>query len=145
MWPEMQQRTAALLAAMREHEVLCRDAAPDLPALARVRWRIADASRQRMEYLIEEVLPQAERLATGEAARRLRRLKDTTPSYRQRISAFNAQWSAETLATNWPEYRVRAGEIRAAIRARLAEEAMVIRLLSEERNSTPVTEPTARR
>lgn len=40
---------------------------------------------------------------------------------------------------------MRAGEIRAAIRARLAEEAMVIRLLSEERNSTPVTEATTRR
>lgn len=145
MGPEMHQRTAAFLAAICEHDMLCRGAAPDLLALARVRWRIADASRQRLEYLIEEALPRAERLATGEAARRLRRLKDTTPAYRQRISAFNAQWSSETLATNWPEYRTRAGEIGAAIRARLAEEAMVIRLLWEADKSTPATESTARR
>ena len=116
--------------AMRDHESLCRQSSPDMPAIARVRWRIAEASRRRLEYFVEEVLPQAEAHAASDAVRCLQTIKDRTAGYRQRISAYLADWPTEKIADDWQGYRAAAMLLRRTIHARLEDEAMIMRLVA---------------
>lgn len=130
MWTEMQRRNEALVAAMRDMQTLSRQDLPDIPAIARARWRIAEASRKRLEWLIDEVLPYAQQHAGGDAIQRVNALADQTLAYRQRISGFVAVWPTQAIVADWDGYRKAARQLRHVITARLNDEAAVIRCLA---------------
>ncbi|KTT70316.1 hypothetical protein [Sphingomonas endophytica] len=128
MWKELARLNEELVVAMQNHRDVCDGAIVDLPTIASLRWRIAGISRQRLDHLNNTVLPTAEATATGEFARRLQALKESTPAYRQQISAFLAAWPTAAIPGDWAGYRSESLAILAVIQRRLADENVLMQL-----------------
>ena len=124
---EFQNHVAVSIAAMEQQRVLCEAAQPDHRALAHGRWQLAKIGRRRMKFLIEQVMPLAERHAGTSGGAALLALRDSWPAFGKTISAFLARWPAEAIAANWEGYRREAASFRHEITRRLHQEEKGLR------------------
>lgn len=127
MWEELERLHRHLLEVIREHELLCDAAAPDRGALAASRWRVAQAGRERMTFLNAEVFPVVEQIATAGCRRLAEQLRDQTPAYQRRVSAYVSQWPTDAIVADWSRYRAEANVFREEILERIQLEADVLR------------------
>lgn len=125
MWDKLSGLQQALLDAVEEHRMLCSADVPDRGALSASRWRVAQAGRVRMDYLTGTVFPAIE-VAHQDVPVRCAALRDATTSYQRDVSAYVARWPTEAIMTQWAAYQRAAHPFRAAILARVAEEADVL-------------------
>lgn len=126
MWDILSGLQLALLDAVEEHRILCSADVPDRTALSASRWRIAQAGRVRMDYLTGTVFPAID-AAYQDAPVRFAALRNATTPYQRDVSAYVARWPTEAILTQWSAYQRAAQPFRAAILARVSEEANVLR------------------
>lgn len=129
LWTELKRRQDVLLARIADHEILCAAATPDQGALTRSRWQVAHAGRHRMEWLNAIVFPFALDHCSGFDLGELQRLRDETLPYQRYVSDCVSTWTIAKIIADWDVYRHASVRFRDAIRARVAREVAVLRLV----------------
>lgn len=129
LWDELDRRQQHLLACLHDLATLCAAVVPDRSALPPARWHTASAARLRMEYLMGTVIPAIE--SHGMPADRVAviGLRDATPAYQRRISAFLSQWPTDRMFAHWPTYQAEAAGFRQTVSDRVATEVALLRPL----------------
>ncbi len=122
MLAELQHHIAVSIAAMERQRALCDAARPDHQALAHGRWQLAQLGRKRMQFLVEQVIPLAERHARTRGGAALLAIRDSWPAFGKTASAFLARWPAEAISADWEGYRRDATSFRHEITRRLHQE-----------------------
>lgn len=132
---ELQDRLVRLAA---ELELLCAAPVPDRGALGGTRWRIAEASRHRMELLTATIFPLLQRRCTAQECHAVDALREATIAYRRQISEYVARWPSAAILEEWKTYQGEARLLREQISARIGRERLVLLpLLRRARTADP--------
>lgn len=123
-------RLADLLGDMKrlacEHRALLATAKPDIAAIGKARWRLAGASRDRMQLLMATVFPLLDVRCEAAELKVVRALRDGTTAYRGEVSRYLSRWSPASIAAEWDLYREEALAFRQMVASRLSAERCIL-------------------
>jgi hypothetical protein len=120
---ELQERTRALIGELAE---LASGPPPDEATLARVRWKLTQASAQRHSFLEQVVYPHLMKFGSTADQSVVQRLSDDGRALRAQSTQHVGQWELKRTIAEWNVYTARSAVIRAGMLARIAEEQRLL-------------------
>jgi len=126
MLAHVRQLHQELLSLIDEIDAEASRAAPDVPRLTHLRWRLGRAVGKRMRLMEQHVFPWLLGRLPTEQAEKVRALRDTNLAAAAAMSRHIGMWGLDTVTADWRGYRAASGAIRAELRDRIGAEVRLL-------------------
>jgi hypothetical protein len=122
---ELMRAHEDLLAGISDLEAQTRLETPDADALAKVRWRLSQASRARRR-LVDAACERLLESSTPVQAARIQTLRDNSAETSATSSSHVRTWTIERVVADWQGYRRASASMRRQMRDRISAETTVL-------------------
>ncbi len=126
MLEELRRAHDLVLRRLDELEALTAVDQPDRAALSSVRYQLTRASGARRKLLAERIYPHLLARFPGQAGAPVRALQESSPAIVATSSQHIHLWTIDETIRSWDAYRAASETMRAAMRARIADERRIL-------------------